>query len=88
MRMDGLPKTSVSRSALRRRPANVTLDPLLVQEARKLQVNVSAACQEGLTAAVRRARAAQWRQENDEAIRSWNDLIEAQGLPLASKRLF
>jgi antitoxin CcdA len=71
-----------------RRPTNLSLDPNLVEEAKRLGVNVSRACEQGLTAEIAGERARRWQVENAEAIASSNAFVEANGLPLASLRRF
>jgi antitoxin CcdA len=66
-----------------KRPTNVSLDAGLVDDARALGVNVSAACEAGLRAQLRTAREAAWLEENREAIASSNAYVEKYGLPLA-----
>lgn len=74
------------RKAGGRRPANVSLDPRLVEEARELGVNLSRACERGLVAVLAEERARRWREENAEAIASSNAYVEEKGLPLAEFR--
>ena len=71
-----------------RRTANVSLDNDLVREARELGLNVSRACNNGLTLAVRTERERRWREENRDAIEERVRYVEANGLPLASLRMF
>lgn len=71
-----------------RRAANLSLDPGLLAEARALGVNLSRAAEDGLRAAVRTARAAEWQRANAEALASSNAWTEANGLPLADYRPF
>ncbi len=71
-----------------RRPTNVTLSENLLQEARKLDINVSQACERGLAAEVAATTARQWLDENRAAMESWNDHVEQHGLPLAEFRKF
>jgi antitoxin CcdA len=73
---------------LTRRAANLTLDAALLAEARDLGLNLSAAAEAGLRAAVAEARAARWRQENAAALASSNAWVEANGLPLSRHRPF
>jgi len=49
---------------------------------------VSRACERGLAEEIAEARAAEWLDENREAIESWNSYVEAHGLPLARFRQF
>lgn len=71
-----------------KKAANLTLDADLVAEARGLGLNLSEAAEAGLCAAVARARAARWQEENAAALASSNDWVERNGLPLASHRPF
>ena len=51
-----------------KRATNVSLSAELVEEARKLGINVSEACQTGLAAEVKKARETAWKEENRAAI--------------------
>ena len=66
-------------------------DPLradLIDEAKRLDINVSQACEAGLAAQVAEARAEEWRTANREAVEYWNAYVEKHGLPLARYRQF
>ena len=69
-------------------PTNVSLDAALVAEAKELGVSISQASNRGLEKAVKKARAARWLEENKGALDSYNDWLEANGLPLEKYRLF
>ena len=69
-------------------PTSVSLDAALVSEAKQLGVSISQASNCGLEAAVKRARAERWLAENRAALDSYNDWVEANGLPLEKYRLF
>lgn len=71
-----------------RKPANLTMDADLIAEARAYGVNLSRAAEDGLRAAVKAAKADEWRRENGAAVESANAWVEAKGLPLARHRLF
>ena len=71
-----------------RRPTNVSLDTRLIAEARALGVNISRACERGLSEQVADARAALWLADNEAALASSNAHVEQHGLPLAGSRLF
>jgi antitoxin CcdA len=60
----------------------------IVAEARELGINLSQACERGLVQTVAEARAAKWKEENREALESYNAWVEANGLPLEKYRLF
>lgn len=71
-----------------RKPTNVSLDKELLGEAKSLKINVSRAAEDGVRAAVKQAKEAQWLAENAEAIESSNKYVEEHGLPLARYRQF
>jgi antitoxin CcdA len=71
-----------------KRATNVSLPVDLVEEAKKLGMNISQACNAGLEAEVRKLRAERWLQDNREALDWSNDYVEKHGLPLASHRMF
>lgn len=72
----------------RAKPTNVSLDAALVEEAKKLGVNISLASARGLEMAVKEARAESWLEENRAALEAANAWVEANGLPLEKYRLF
>lgn len=72
----------------RRRPTNVPLDEKLVDEARELGIDLSHACEAGLTAEIKTAGQQQWIEENRDAIRDWNEWVARNGLPLEKYRQF
>ena len=67
---------------------NLTLDPLIVAEARELGLNISQECERALVRRSKDERARRWREENRPAIEAWNAWMEKNGLPLARHRLF
>lgn len=67
-----------------RRPVNVTIDQQLVEDAKQQGVNLSQAAEEG----VRKALAEKWLEDNAEAIKSVNDWVDKNGLPLEKYRMF
>lgn len=71
-----------------KKATNVSLSAELVEEARKLGINVSEACQTGLAAEVKKAREAAWKEENRAAIESWNEYTRKHGLPYDQYRQF
>ena len=71
-----------------RRATNVYLPHSMVEDARRFGISISAACEQGLRAAVREARAREWLAENSDAIACSNDYVEKHGLPLARYRQF
>lgn len=71
-----------------RRATNVSLDQSLVDAARELDINLSRACEQGLAKEIKAVREARWREENAEAIKSYNDHVEKHGVLLAEYRRF
>ncbi|CTQ75472.1 type II toxin-antitoxin system CcdA family antitoxin [Roseibium alexandrii] len=71
-----------------RNPTDLTIDPVLVQSAKQLGINISQAAEKGIRSAVSRSMADQWRQENQSALKSSNKFVEEHGLPLAKSQLF
>ena len=71
-----------------RRPRNVSLSAGLLEEAERLGLNVSQACEAGLAAKIAERRAELWLEENRAAIEASNAYVERQGLPLARHRQF
>jgi antitoxin CcdA len=69
-----------------RRPANITLDAKLINEARALNVNLSRAAEAGVAEAVRKEKERRWLKENAKAIEGYNRYIEEHGLPLENLR--
>lgn len=71
-----------------RRPASLTLDRALLDEAKDLGIDISRAAEEGVALAIRSARAERWRAENADGIADYNRFIEAHGVPLSASRKF
>ena len=59
-----------------RKPTNLTLDSNLLSDAKALNVNLSRAAEEGIRAAVTKAREEQWRAENAAALESSNTFVD------------
>lgn len=73
---------------MNKRATNLTIDPLLLDEARALNINLSATFEASLRDAVRKQKAAKWLEENRAALDGYNDWIEKNGLPLEKYRQF
>lgn len=76
------------RVAAPKRATNVSLRSDLIDEAKKLDINISEACERGLSDQVAKTRREAWLRENREAIESSNAYVEEHGLPLARYRQF
>ena len=71
-----------------KRATNLSIDAALLDEARALNINLSATFDASLREAVRARKAARWLEENQAALQSSNDWVEKHGLPLAQYRQF
>ena len=71
-----------------KRATNVSLPTDLIEEARRLNINISQACEQGLEERVRKVLREAWLEENREAIQASNAWVEKNGLPLAKYRQF
>ena len=71
-----------------RKATNVTVDAVLLVQAKALKINVSQAAEAGLRQAVAAAQADRWLAQNAAALDSSNDFVERHGLPLARFRRF
>lgn len=79
---------AIRKAAAAKRATNISLSSDLIEEARRLNINISHACERGLQEGVARRRAEVWVEENREAIDSSNAWVEQNGLPLARHRRF
>lgn len=71
-----------------KRATNVSLSVALIEEAKRLKLNISEACERGLEEKIAKTRAETWLEQNREALDGWNAYVEEHGLPLESFRLF
>ena len=76
------------KGAAPKRATNISLRSDLIDEARRLNINISQACERGLEKEVTKTRGEQWVEENRAAIDYWNAYVEENGLPLARYRQF
>ncbi len=59
---------------------NITVDADLLSEARKQGLNLSELMDRAIADATKAERARKWREDNAEAIRQHNEMIEREGL--------
>ncbi len=71
-----------------RKPTNISLDTQLVAEAKRLGINISRACETGLSQQIAFEYGRIWKQDNAAALESSNAYVERNGLPLARYRQF
>lgn len=73
---------------MNKRATNLTIDPVLLDEARALNINLSATFEASLREAVRKEKAARWLEENRAAMDGYNAWVAKNGLPLEKYRQF
>jgi antitoxin CcdA len=72
----------------KRKSVNLSLDTGVVEAARAAGLNLSSVSEDALRTAARKARDAQWAEENRDWIAANNAWVEKNGLPLAKYRMF
>lgn len=77
-----------ARAPKQRRATNVSLPADLIDEARRLGINISQACERGLEAQVRQSLREAWLEENLPALEAWNEWVRENGIPYAEYRQF
>lgn len=63
-----------------KKPTNVSIRSDLLEDARKLKINLSREFENHLEQVVRKHRAAQWLRENHEAIQAYNRFVAENGI--------
>lgn len=71
----------------RKKSTNISLDTALVEEARTLNINLSATLNSALENVVREQRQARWREDNKAAIAAMNQFTSDHGIPESSEGL-
>ncbi len=66
-------------SAAAKKSVNVTLAPEILDEARKLKLNISAVLTEALIEKFRENARAEWLRDNQEKIAALNEFVEEHG---------
>lgn len=67
---------------IKKRAVNLTIREDLIAEARKLNLNTSKAAEIGIMHAIKEARAAQWLEDNKQALAAHNKRIDEEGILL------
>jgi antitoxin CcdA len=65
---------------VKKRAVNLSVDAALVDEARRLNINISETLEQHLRSLVREVQEKLWQEENREAIASINTFIDRHGL--------
>ena len=63
-----------------KRAANVSINSDLLQQAKDLEINLSATLEDQLAYLIRRERRAQWLDENRAALDDYNAFVEKHGV--------
>ena len=71
-----------------KKPANLSINAELLQQARELNINLSQTLEQHLAEIVRQARREQWLAENKEALDEYNRRIESRGAFSDGRRRF
>ena len=71
-----------------KRATNVSINQGLLEDAKALDINLSATLERALDAEVRARKRAKWLEENREAIAAYNARIERDGLLSVHVRAF
>lgn len=66
-------------SAAPKKSANLSINADLLQQAKKLNINLSQALEQHLAEIVRQAQRSQWLAENQNALDEYNRRIESRG---------
>ena len=84
--MDGSEAKSSGKASKGR--VNLSVREDLLQEARRLKLNLSQLAEEAIEAALRKLRADRWKEENREAIEAYNVYIREHGVWSKGMRRF
>ena len=71
-----------------KKPANLSINSDLLNEAKSLKINLSATLEAALLSELKAARRDLWLSENKEAIDACNKLVESHGLFADKHRVF
>ncbi len=70
----------VFKAQVLKRPTNVSINNELLLTAKQLKINLSATLEAALVEAVNAKQRELWKQENQAAIKAYNQMIESHGL--------
>jgi antitoxin CcdA len=71
-----------------RKPINLSLDTEIIEEAKALGINMSRSAETGIAQAIVDEKSRLWLLENADALKSSNEYVKRNGLPLAKYRVF
>jgi antitoxin CcdA len=62
-----------------KKPTNLSLNSDLLEKSRKLKINLSATLEEALKQKLATSEARKWAKKNKNAIKAYNDFVDAHG---------
>lgn len=62
-----------------KKPTNLSLNSDLLKKCRAININLSATLEQALTEKLARSRGDRWADENKNAIRAYNEIVEEHG---------
>ena len=65
---------------MRKKAANLSVDSVLLEEAKRMKLNLSQIFENGLDAAICQRRREEWLKNNRAALDAYNEHIEADGV--------
>ena len=72
----------------RKKAANLSADESLLDQARRLKLNLSQVFEAGLTEAIRQRQGEEWLKKNRTAIDAYNEYVEQDGVFSDGQRSF
>jgi len=72
--------TRTNSSRRRKKAANLSVDDRLLDQARRLKLNLSQVFEDGLTEAVRQCEREEWLRKNRAALDAYNEHVEKDGV--------
>jgi antitoxin CcdA len=73
-----LARSSAARA--RKKSANLSVDAVLLEDAKRMKINLSQVFEAGLNAAIRQRRREEWLKNNRAALDACNEHIEVDGV--------
>lgn len=71
-----------------KRPTNLSLSSDVLDEARRLEINISEVCDAHLRELILHAHQRKWREDHAEFVAAYNATIASEGLPLDEWKSF
>lgn len=78
----------MSSTAIGKKATNITLSADVLADAKALGINISKSCDAHLRGLVRQERERRWLTDHADFIAAYNQVVEAEGLPLDRYRTF